>query len=238
MRPSSRSRDATVKRFYTNTRRIGAIAKALSALASDEGVRADIMRATVVFLHATLEDFVRSSLPNPTHKLTFSYRSDLIKALGWMRVGPERFGDLMAALAQLAKRRHQIVHHADLGENETETAAPWTIADNTLFIAWNLAVLIFVYRLRKATGPVSVVEDRAGQNYVNARAKLGEFVGTMTSLDVRLPLDQLRQKAEAAQRALDDAQDAMRLEVEMFLDAEGNPLPGAISDSDDQGKKE
>lgn len=203
-------------------RRIGAISKALPALAGDDGVRADIRRAAVVFLHATFEDFVRSNRPNPTKRWTFDNKHVLAKALRDMGAGPEGFDELMAALDRLAARRQQIVHYADLGEIEVEAAAPWTIGDDVRLLDWHLAVLSFVHRLRKATGAVSAVEDRAGRGCVNARAKVHEFVDMVASLPVGLPPDQLRQRVEAAKRALHDAQEAMRLGVEMFLDAEGN----------------
>ena len=202
MRPPERSRDAINKRFQTNMRRTGAISKAMPALAGDEGVRADILWASVLFLQATLEDFIRRSLPKQPARFTFSSRFDLTQALHRMRVGPKWFDDLMAPLESLAERRIQIVHYADLGETEVEAAAPWTSDDNTLLIHWNLAVAS-VYQARKATGPVSAAEDRAGQNYVNSRAKLFEFADVVASFDAGLPRDQLLQRVEAARRAIE-----------------------------------
>ena len=238
MRPPGRSRDAINKRFQTNMRRIGAISKALPALAGDEGVRADIRRAAVVFLHATLEDFIRSSLPKQPARFTFNSRSDLVQALHRMRVCPKQVDGLMVPLASLAKRRIQIVHYADLGEAEVEAPAPWTSGDSMVLIHWHLAVASFVYRVRKATGPVSLVEDRAGQNCTNARAKLFEYYNVVAAIPVGLPPDELLQRSEAALRALEDARNALRLEAEMFLDAEGKPLPGAVLGSKGGGKKE
>lgn len=237
MRPPGRSRDAINKRFQTNMRRIGAISKALPALAGDEGVRADIIRASVVLLHATLEDFIRSSLPKQPASFTFNSRSDLIQALHRMRVGPKRSDDLMVPLTSLAKRRIQIVHYADLGETEVEAPVPWTSGDNMVLIHWHLAVASFVYRVRRVTGPVSLVEDRAGQNCTKARAKLFEFADLISSLSIGLPRGQIVERAEAAGRALDNALGALKLEVEMFLDAGRNPLPGAVPGSKDQGRK-
>ncbi|CAA9569876.1 MAG: hypothetical protein AVDCRST_MAG49-3482 [uncultured Thermomicrobiales bacterium] len=238
MHPPVRSRDATMRRFETNMRRIGAISKALPALVGNDGVRADVIRASVVFLHATLEDFIRSSLPKQPARFTFNSRSDLVQALHRMRVCPKQVDDLMVPLASLAKRRIQIVHYADLGETEVEAPAPWTSGDNMVLIHWHLAVASFVYRVRKATGPVGLVEARAGQNCTKARAKLFEFADLTSSLNIGLPRDQILERVEAAGRALDDALGALKLEVEMFLDAEGNPLPDAVLDSDDRGTEE
>lgn len=237
MRPPQQSRDAINRRFQTNMRRIGAISNALPALANDDGVRADIIRASVVFLHATLEDFIRSSLPRQPARFTLNSKSDLVQALHRMRVCPKQFDDLMVPLASLAKRRIRIVHYADLGEAEVEAAAPWTSGDSMVLIHWHLAVASFVYRVRKATGPVDLLEERAAQNCTNARAKLFEFADLIASLRVGLPRDQLLERARAAGRALDDALDALKLEAEMFLDADGNPLPGAVLE-EDRGEEE
>jgi hypothetical protein len=122
-------RKALNKRFLTNIRRIGAITTFLSSDVEgvkradafrSEGVRADILRAVVVFLHAAVEDFVRSHFSRKNKKFHFYNASDIRRALGKLRVEPALFADLFPPLTQMAKRRSQIVHHADLKEAQSE----------------------------------------------------------------------------------------------------------------------
>ena len=82
-------------RFQTNMKRIGAITTFLHSGAENltptgflrsEGVRADILRAVLVFLHAAIEDFVRSHLPRPNKHFTLSSEADIKRALSRLNI--------------------------------------------------------------------------------------------------------------------------------------------------------
>ena len=97
MSKANHDRDALDTRFRANMGESGAIAKLLHSdveslkqtdLFRSEGVRADILRAVVVFLHATVEDFIRSHLPRPNKTFTFSSASDIKKVLNRLRSIP------------------------------------------------------------------------------------------------------------------------------------------------------
>ena len=90
MSKQSHDREALTTRFRTNMGRIGAIAKLLhsdveslkqTGLFRSEGVRADILRAVVVFLHAAVEDFIRAHLPRPNKTFSLSSASDIKREL-------------------------------------------------------------------------------------------------------------------------------------------------------------
>jgi hypothetical protein len=49
------------------------------------------------------------------------------------------------------------------------------LGDDWTLIQWHLAVYAFHYRLRKATGPVGMVEERARQNVKGALVTNVEF---------------------------------------------------------------
>ncbi len=148
-------------RFTFNMNRIHGLMQLLStndALKQDEifrseGVRADLLRMVVVFLHATFEDMLRSQVPVNKRSFTFSGRSDLEKALTWMGIDPVPFRSLYPTLVQLAKRRQRIVHDADLPLNGATAVDIWGVVDDWQLIMWLLAVPAFFYELCMTLNP-------------------------------------------------------------------------------------
>jgi hypothetical protein len=115
-------REANRVRFLASMGRLAAITRFINSgvpgldqtgFVRSEGVRADLLRAVVVFLHASIEDFVRSHLRKPNKNISFTSNSDIMRALNRIKVQPALFTDLFPPLTQLTKRRHQIVHRAD-----------------------------------------------------------------------------------------------------------------------------
>jgi hypothetical protein len=146
--------DLLEKRFRLNMKRINEMVQLLFShddlkqtrlFGNSSGTRADILRAIVVFLHATFEVALRSHLPKPSRSLSFYSRTDLDKALRISGIDPEPFRFLYPPLTQMAKRRRQIVHEADLLHGDPHE---WTIADDWQLIMWLLAVPAFYYQLR------------------------------------------------------------------------------------------
>ena len=120
-----------------------------------EGARADILRAIVVFLHATFEVVLRSHIPKPNRSLSFYSRTDLEKALKLSGVDAKPFNVLFPPLTQMAKRRKRIVHEADLSDG---VAHRWGLADDWQLIMWLLAVPAFHYQLLMSLHSANVVE--------------------------------------------------------------------------------
>ena len=76
-------------RFLVNMNRISKLVrliyshdalKATTVFGGSSGVRADILRSIVVFLHATFEVGLRSHIPKTNRKLSFSARTDHVVA--------------------------------------------------------------------------------------------------------------------------------------------------------------
>jgi hypothetical protein len=139
------SRDALMTaRFHLNMGRIHGLVKLIHAdiaqlkptgFVQSEGPRAEILRAVVVFLHATFEDVLRSRVCPYNKKFTFCSGTDIDKILRRCRLDPSPFKSLYPTLTQMAKRRTRIVHYADLS-NQTDTVSDaWTVADE-----WQLAM--------------------------------------------------------------------------------------------------
>ena len=77
-------------RFHLNMRRIDDLTNLIvldidslrpTGLFQSEGVRADILRTIVVFLHATFEDVLRSIARQPNKKMSFYSGADIDKVL-------------------------------------------------------------------------------------------------------------------------------------------------------------
>jgi hypothetical protein len=156
--------DLLETRFRLNMNRISGLVQLVSShdalkpttvFGSSSGARADILRSIVVFLHATFEVALRSHIPKPGCKLTFSARTDLDKALRFSGIDAMPFRFLYPPLTQMAKRRHRIVHEADLLHDEPYE---WSIADDWQLIMWLLAVPAFYYQLRISLRVANAVE--------------------------------------------------------------------------------
>ena len=227
---------AIKKRFLANVAKISAIVTHLNSETSglnqikfgeNHPVRADILRAVVVFLHATFEDIIRSQFPNPNKKFTFYSNSDITRALVHINLDPALFSSLFPPLTQMAKRRNRIVHYADLPEGNIELIKPWDFVDEWQMIQWNITVVTFFYRLLKATGPINVVEQRMLENNENALVQNVELARAFLEFP-KLPPEQLRDGLIKLGERLQKMSDTLNLDVKMFLAPDGQPLEGVI----------
>lgn len=172
-----------------------------------EGTRADILRAIVVFLHATFEDVLRSmarqriaasqslvlddiplvgtsrsgraekfllgeldghrgktvdqliqeSVENYFDRKSFSSIREVHQILTQMGLDTVPFKPLFADLDQMMKRRHRIVHEADLPSPTAVVSAPWTIDDDLDLMRWLLVVPTFCRQLYVSVDPKAEV---------------------------------------------------------------------------------
>jgi hypothetical protein len=146
------------------------VLKPTTVFGSSSGARADILRAIVVFLHATFEVALRSHIPKPGSSLSFYSRTDLDKALELSGIDATHFRFLYPPLTQMAKRRHRIVHEADPSGSEPND---WSIADDWQLIMWLLAVPTFYYQLRISLRAANTVERAM---YEKLRAAMASHV--------------------------------------------------------------
>ena len=153
-------------RFLLNMGRINGLVRLLysnealkpAGLFQSEGVRADILRSIVVFLHATFEVVLRSRIPKPNKSLSFYSRTDLDKALTLSGIDAKPFAPLYAPLTQMAKRRKRIVHEADFSGRTDVVSEAWGVADDWQLIMWFMTVEAFYYQLRISVNAASVIE--------------------------------------------------------------------------------
>ena len=168
-------------RFRLNMERIHGLVKLIhgdiallkpTGFVQSEGPRAEILRAIVVFLHATFEDVLRSRARPYNKKFAFYSGADLDKILRRCRLDPSPFKPLYPPLTQMAKRRTRIVHCADLS-NQTDTVSDaWTIADEWQLGMWLIAVPAFHSLLTS----IDHDDDVARANYKKLREAMDGYV--------------------------------------------------------------
>jgi hypothetical protein len=202
-------------RFNLNMARIAGLMKFVMSGAGElkptgfmtyEGVSADIFRLIVVFLHAAVEDLVRSQLPA---KKSFSFQSgaDIDKALRQASFDPRPLNALYPPLTAMAKRRNRIVHEADLSSKSGTIVEPWSIADLWQLTQWNLAVVAFYYQIFIVlTGPHQGIEER----YKNARKAMDTNVKFANQL-MNFPKGSLEPQKKALEEMIESLGSIMSL---------------------------
>jgi hypothetical protein len=165
------------QRFNLNMRRIGGmVALAFkderernpTALLEVTGTSADLLRFVAVFLHASVEDSVRSIVPKGGN-FCFYKGTDIDKALKRAGLDSAPLKELYPPLNQLAKRRNRIVHEADMASKTDVSIEEWGAVDLWWLMQWMIAAIAFNYRL---------ITVRAGphpdllQRYENAKTAM------------------------------------------------------------------
>jgi hypothetical protein len=168
-----------------------------------EGPRADILRAIVVFLHATFEDVLRSGSNLRKGSLNFHSGADITKALKNWQLSPKAFEPLYPPLTQMAKRRHRVVHQADLANKVDTASSPWGIADEWQLIMWVTAVPTFFWLLGSQLDPTN---KAAAAVYLKLRAGMDAVVALGHSLlEFTRSSNDLKVLGERAQAIADSA---------------------------------
>jgi hypothetical protein len=86
---------------------------------------------------------IQESIEGYLDRESFGSCGDVDKVLRQMVVDTTPFKSFYADLDRMMKRRHRIVHGADLLIPKDGAISPWTIADYFHLVLWNLAVLAF-----------------------------------------------------------------------------------------------
>jgi hypothetical protein len=143
------------KRYVINSNRVAGLMTLVMSSTGEmkpknfmtySGVSADVIRAIVVFLHATVEDLIRTQIPK-NEKFTFQGRGDIEKAMKKIGRSAAPLRRLYNPLTQLARRRTRIVHYGDMPSNSSEPTPDWGIEDVWCLLQWTLAVNAFAYLL-------------------------------------------------------------------------------------------
>lgn len=144
-----------------------------------------------------------------------------------MKIDTSLFENIFPAIHQMAQRRIQIAHYADLRDGHNEEVNSWSIAEQWQLIHWHFAVSAFYYRLRRAAGPTSLVEDRASQNTEKAllqNIQLARVLADIPKLPPEKHIEGLQQSLAIAE----SISETLTLDIKMFLDPDGKPIDGVV----------
>jgi hypothetical protein len=83
--------------------------------------------------------------------------------------------------------------------------------------------MAFHHRLRKATVPTNMVEDRARKNLDNALVQNAVIGRALIDFTKSSP-EQLKEGQTKLLEHITKLQDTLKLEIGMFLDSEGKPI--------------
>ncbi|MCZ6611351.1 MAG: hypothetical protein O6941_01845 [Planctomycetota bacterium] len=100
----------------------------------------DIARSAIVFLHATFEAFLRDLAHK--RKGTYSTVQEVVTALKGLSINYSDQSKYLPGIGEMMKRRHKIVHHADLGAGSSEPNR-LSYEESVSFTSWFHDVDIF-----------------------------------------------------------------------------------------------
>jgi hypothetical protein len=101
----------------------------------------------------TVDHLIRESVEAYLNRESFGSCADVEEILLQMGLDTKPFKSLYADLDRMMKRRHRIVHEADLPSPQDTSAPTWTMVDHFQLCLWNLAVLAFHALLRVSLDP-------------------------------------------------------------------------------------
>ena len=204
------------KRFSANMRRV----KNLTELAVSnegrfkpisfwtyDGVSADLFRAIVVLMHASVEDLVREHVKG-ARSFTYSGANDIFKSLTRSGYDPSPLEHLRNPLQQFVLRRHRIVHYGDLND-AADDVKPWNMADVWMLTQWQLTVAAFLYKfLEVVTEPAELFTTRYNLACaaLHENVKLGHDLANMSK---RIERPITLENADKAQAVLSELQDRL-----------------------------
>jgi hypothetical protein len=119
----------------------------------------------------TVDHLIRESVEDYLTRESFGSCADVEEILRQMGLDTKPFKSLYPDLDGMMKRRHRIVHEADLPSPQDTSPPPWTIVDLFQLGLWNLAVLTFHALLRVSLDPT----DELQRWYFERRTKAIEL---------------------------------------------------------------
>jgi len=106
----------------------------------------------------TVDQLIQESVESYLDRESFSSCGDVNEVLTQMGLDTVPFKPFYADLDQMMKRRHRIVHEADLPSPKDSLPAPWTIADTYNLCFWLMVVAIFYGQLCISVDPADEVQ--------------------------------------------------------------------------------
>ena len=220
------AKELASKRFQLNMARVNRLVSLGQRLKQtqykDSDELADLYRSSIVFLYASFEDMLRTTIEihgGDGTERTFGKVNAVCKALVVdLHLDPAPFRPLFSEMSAFMARRHRIVHEADLITATAVTDAPWTIGDVYQMAIWVLVVTTFASKLRVELDPSQVVHEWYAEERMNLIKKLTEARRTLSAAPI-----------EGKQASLQAMADTV-LEIETILKRPRDEVVRAIAD--------
>lgn len=145
----------------------------------------------------TVDDLIQESVDHYLNRESFSSCDDVAKMLTRMKLDTGLFEPFFPDLDLMMKRRHRIVHEADLPSPHDTVSIPWSITDDFNLILWLLVVMAFHAQLRVAVDPT----DELSRLTVARQMKAIELAKSVRAEIVGLQNDSSRPALLRAQEA-------------------------------------
>jgi hypothetical protein len=123
----------------------------------------------------TVDQLSDESVQDYLNTKSISSCADVDKVLRQCGLEARPFRRLYPPLNQMMKRRHRIVHQADLSGPSARASHSWTVADTFELMMWLVAVPAFYSLLRGSLDPTDKVQCWNYRKLLRAMDGIGEF---------------------------------------------------------------
>jgi hypothetical protein len=94
------------------------------------------------FQEKSVRALIDLSIASHFERSSFNSVAEIVDLLKRLRLDAVAIDPLKPDLSALMKRRHQIVHRADLAREDALEPTPWTKSESDEFIQWGISVLL------------------------------------------------------------------------------------------------
>lgn len=147
-----------------------------------------------------VDQVIDESVQDYLSKKSFSSCADIDKILRQSSLDSKPFKHLYRPINQMMKRRHRIVHDADLAGPTATIADAWTIADTWQLILWLTVVPAFYMRLRMSIDPSNEAYPKAHRKLEKAIAGIIDFGNQLLDVSKASPERDLQEKKKDLQK--------------------------------------
>jgi hypothetical protein len=116
-----------------------------------DSIRAEkvLLGHLAAFRGRTVDDLISASVSAHLSRLSFGDTNDIVRLLKLTRIPEERVADLFPPLSKMMKRRHDIVHRADLKPPNRRGSRELAPISRKTVIEWGNLVNTFIERLEE-----------------------------------------------------------------------------------------
>ncbi len=138
-------------------------------------------------LHAhrekTVDQLIQESVERYLDKESFNSSTDVAVILRQMGIDPSHFDGLYPYLDQMMRKRHRIVHEADLASPKDSASPPWSMLGDSLnLLFWLFTVMTFYAQICVLIDPTDEVTRLYGERWRKAIDRTREICDEIVAL--------------------------------------------------------